>query len=525
MPAFDSILSAREIDDTIMFIEALAPAAFAAKPAPPRPLPPRPEGASDPGRGAAVWAQLGCASCHGARGKGDTLVAPFDLTAEPLRRPHAPGANVQAAALDVWTGLGGTAMPGYAGAVSAADLWALADHVVTLGPAEAPARPLGLLAADAIAADRSAPLLVGTRPRGGDPIEDAVFGAAVAPQGAPPASLAPAQASLHARQCGRCHAKQLREWTGSIHGAAASPGLRAQIDVMSDATAASCRRCHTPLAEQQPATGAAYDADLQTEGVTCAGCHVRAWTRHGPPGVAPSLLTLPGYPLQTLPLYERADLCMTCHQLPPRTAVAGKPLLNTYAEWLAGPYAPRGVQCQHCHMPNREHAVLGIHDRETVRQGIELTASATHAAAGAIGVVANLRNIGAGHDLPTTPTPAVWLAAELVDGRGRVRSDTRVAKRIGRAIQYTDAGWRELADTRVAPGASVLLVDGWTAAQAAGAVAVRVTVTVRPDDYYEHFYERRLTTGPAPPQRALYEQALARARASVFVAEERMLPL
>ena len=525
MRGFDSVLSAREIDDTIMLIEAFAPAAFAARTAPASPLPEPPAGAADLTRGAAVWTQLGCASCHGARGTGETSVAPFDLTAEPLRRPHARGATVEAAALDVWTGLGGTSMPGYAGVIGTTDLWALAAYVAALGPREPSPSPLGLLAADAVAADRHAPLVVGTRPSGGDAAEDALFGAAIAPQGPPPAALAPAEASLHARQCGRCHAKQLREWTGSIHGAAASPGLRAQIDVMPDAAAASCRRCHTPLAEQQPRAGAAYDLALQVEGVTCAGCHVRAWVRHGPPGVAPSLLTLPGYPLQTLPIYERADLCMTCHQLPPRTAVAGKPLLNTYAEWLGGPYAPRGVQCQHCHMPNREHAVLGIHDRETVRQGIELTASATPAIGGAIGVVASLRNIGAGHDLPTTPTPAVWLAAELVDARGAALPETRVARRLGRAIEYREAGWRERSDTRIAPGQSVLLVDGWPAKRARGAVAVRVTVTVRPDDYYEHFYEQRLAAHPAPAQRALYDQALARARASVYTAEDRLLPL
>jgi hypothetical protein len=35
---------------------------------------------------------------------------------------------------------------------------------------------------------------------------------------------------------------------------------------------------------------------LRAAGVGCAGCHVRGWTRRGPPNVAPSLLPLPHEP-------------------------------------------------------------------------------------------------------------------------------------------------------------------------------------------------------------------------------------
>src|SRR5205814_3778308 len=129
------------------------------------------------------------------------------------------------------------------------------------------------------------------------------------------------------------------------------------------------------------------DERLRAQGASCAGCHVRGWTRHGPPVVSPSLLALPDYPLVTLPIYERADMCLPCHQLPPRAAVGGRPLLDTYREWLEGPYMARGIQCQHCHMPNREHTFLGVHDEHAFRQGIALTAR-THVKDGAITVVA-----------------------------------------------------------------------------------------------------------------------------------------
>src|SRR5439155_16061033 len=128
-----------------------------------------------------------------------------------------------------------------------------------------------------------------------------------------------------------------------LHAQATAVGFPARAHGLPSDDTASCARCHAPLAEQ------ADDPDLRAEGVTCAGCHVRHWVRRGPPGVSPSLARVEGYPLVELALYERGDFCLPCHQLPPRTAVAGKPLLNTYKEWLEGPYMRRGIQCQTCH--------------------------------------------------------------------------------------------------------------------------------------------------------------------------------
>jgi hypothetical protein len=369
-----------------------------------------------------------------------------------------------------------------------------------------------------IDADRKAPIATGTWPGLGDTDEVAVFGEPVAPQGSPPPSLAPAQASLHARQCARCHAGQAREWETSLHRGAASPGVLAQTEYgMASDERAGCLRCHAPLAEQ------AGDPALRGDGVSCAGCHVRGWVRRGPPSVAPQLLPVPGYPVVTVGLYERADFCLPCHQLPPRTAVAGRPLLDTYREWLDGPYLPRGVQCQHCHMANREHAVLGIHDPATFRQGIELTASA-HRRAGAITAVATLANIGAGHDLPTTPTPAVWLSITLVDARGRAIAGATDRRRIGRDIWF-DGTWHERADTRIPPGEATVFARAWAAGRTAEATAARVTVEVHPDEFYERFYAEKLAGTLAPAQRALYEQAQARARGSHYVAEQRDVPI
>jgi hypothetical protein len=283
---------------------------------------------------------------------------------------------------------------------------------------------------------------------------------------------------------------------------------------------ASCARCHTPLAEQR----GDGDAALHDEGVTCAACHVRSWVRYGPPGVAASLLALPGYPLVETPLFERADFCQPCHQLPPRTAVAGKPLLDTYREWLEGPYMRRGIQCQSCHMSNREHAWLGIHDRDTFRQAFRLDAEA-HRADSGVTVVARLYNIGAGHDLPTTPTPAVWLRVELVDGAGHAIAGARAELRIGRDLELADAGWRERADTRIPPGESTTLARAWNGGRTNDAVAARVTLEVHPDDYYERLYAKELAGSLPAEQRAAYQRAATRAATAHYIAEQRDVPV
>jgi mono/diheme cytochrome c family protein len=526
MPGFAATLSTEQQDDVIAVLRAFAPAAWDGAVQPVELGDPPPP---DPARGAELWRVKGCPACHGpaADGHGPSSFAlrapPYDLTSV-LHRPREPGAEAyrRAAALSIATGLTGTAMPSFAGTLPEADLWALADHVVAIAGRDV----TGLLALQrgrraapaAIAADRAAPIVTGTWPGLGDADEVAVFGAPVALQGPPPPSLAPAQASLAARQCERCHAKQIREWDGSLHRGAASPGLLAQTEYeLAPDDRARCLRCHAPLAEQ------AVDPALRGDGVSCAGCHVRGWVRRGPPRVAPSLLSLPGYPLVTVGLYERSDFCLPCHQLPPRTAVDGRPLLDTYREWLDGPYLSRGVQCQHCHMPNREHSVLGVHDPGTFRQGIQLTAEA-HRRAGTVTAVASLTNIGAGHYLPTTPTPAAWLSITLVDARGRAIAGATARYRIGRDLWF-DGEWHERADTRIPPGETVTVARAWTAGRTAEAATARITVEVHPDDFYERFHAARLARARDPAQRALYQQALARATGSHYIAEQRDVPI
>jgi Cytochrome C oxidase, cbb3-type, subunit III/Cytochrome c554 and c-prime len=507
MPGF--ALTDAQLDQLIDVVDTFAPIAFGT------PIKLAPSREQKPG--AALWAKYGCTSCHG-NGDGNTPAAkamatpPYDLTREPLRRPRASDtrdARRAAAAMSIATGISGTPMPGYHGTIPDDEIWALADHVVAIN---APAKlERSAMDARAIERDLEARTEAGTW-LGNDPDEAALFGGPIALQGTPPPTLAPAQTSLRANQCARCHNKQFREWDTSLHRGATSPGLAAQMWGMSRVEAASCSRCHAPLPEQQD------DKTLHGDGVLCAGCHVRGWTRHGPPNLAPSLIPQAGYPLKTLAIYERADFCAPCHQLPTRAEVAGRPLLNTYKEWLEGPYMKRGIQCQHCHMPNREHSFKGIHDPQTFREGVAVTARAS-AKDGVVNVVAEVANIGAGHYLPTTPTPAAWLTIELLDGQGKAL--TAAKQRIGRDI-YFDGEWHEKADTRIPPGEKLTFARAW---KTTAAVTARITLEVHPDDYYERLYTTQLAMKLPAERRKLYEQALARGRSRRYVAEQRDVPI
>jgi cytochrome c oxidase cbb3-type subunit 2 len=441
MHAFTT-LDDKAIDQLVVVVKSFAPKPFSK---PPQPL----TIGAMPGtadklakRGKQVYRELGCGQCHGNAAKGDGPSAPglkdsrdlpsppYDLTTKRLRRPRNPGeSSVTAIYTSMVSGLNGTPMPSYVGTAPDEDLWAVAAFIDSIRAADPAREPLNNSTdLDPLAAKMAPGIKFGYWPYSGDDIAEAdIWGKTIPFQGEPPAGLTPAQTSLEADRCTRCHAKQRREWRDSFHAQASSPGLIAQLIPMEQnhngAPLESCQRCHQPLAEQQPlirpghsggddksrdySVNPLYKSDLRDEAINCAACHVRKWKRHGPkPTPDSKLLELPNYPFEEMAIYERADFCLACHQTPPKAAVDGKPLLNTYREWLEGPYMRLGVQCQHCHMPNREHTWRGVHDPETFRQGFDIEAIAARSEkTGAVSVRTRMTNVGAGHYLPRQRQP------------------------------------------------------------------------------------------------------------------------
>jgi len=121
---------------------------------------PEPQPLADPGappppsmpdriaRGRQVYADAGCASCHGADGKGDGDSAPDlkDAAGRPIKPAdftagvYRGGSDPRDLYYRIATGVDGTPMPAYGDALSPADLWAVVAYVRSLRAAPAVAR-------------------------------------------------------------------------------------------------------------------------------------------------------------------------------------------------------------------------------------------------------------------------------------------------------------------------------------------------------------------------------------------------
>ena len=351
----------------------------------------------------------------------------------------------------------------------------------------------------------------------------------VPPQGPPPGGWPPITTDLSPEACAVCHAVQYRDWATSLHAAAYSPGLEAQLMAWfetSPATVESCMTCHGPLSEQLRQLAAAtgeyrpngdYDAALERGGVVCAACHIREWRRHGPPRRDGSLAPAPaGTPhegaIRHLE-FEESRFCAACHQFE-EPAPNGKPLENTLREWEASGFAERGVTCQSCHMPDRRHLWRGIHDPEMVRSGVtpDWSVEGDPQRPG-FEVRLALTNTGTGHHFPTYVTPAVDLEIAFVSAAGdtlAMRSRT-----LRRDAVFDGTGWIEREDGRIPAGESRSVA--WTGPAPPGAARVAGRVRVRPDAFYTDFFRDLLAETPAgDPARPLLEEALARTHETPF---------
>ncbi len=361
----------------------------------------------------------------------------------------------------------------------------------------------------------------------------------IPPQGPAPERFSPLERSLAPKSCGTCHPAQLADWSGSLHARSMGPGMTGQLVEMARTdpeTAWSCLSCHAPLAEQTPdverggrtVPNPVFDAALHAEGLVCAACHVRRHQRFGPPAraghQAASGERLPHDGAIRTTAFQRSEFCTSCHQFPPDGfALNGKLLANTYQEWRASPAGTRGVQCQGCHMPDRRHLWRGIHDLDTVKSGLQITletARPRHRPGERVQATLTITTPGVGHAFPTYVTPLVRVRAELVDAQRRPVPGSLEERLIGRQVPIDLS--REIADTRIPAGGRFTLRYARRLDQAG--LALRVTITVLPDEFYTRFFESLLRTGAGAGAGEI-RQALEATRRSVFVIFDREVPL
>ena len=362
----------------------------------------------------------------------------------------------------------------------------------------------------------------------------------IPPQGKPPQHFSPLEASLYPQDCGVCHPQQYQDWQQSRHSRSMGPGVYGQLVEMEQsdpATYTLCATCHAPLSEQLPQRehagtyrpNAAFDARLRQAGLVCAVCHVRQHQRFGPPrrpesSPPPAGTVLPHGGFTATEAFQRAEFCTSCHQFAPNDfTLNGKLIENTYEEWRQSPYATAGVQCQHCHMPERRHLWRGIHDPDMVRQALTVTITPetpSFTPGVPMQVVITVTNSGAGHFLPTYITPKLFVQAYLLNAQGQPLEASRQEMVIGREVTL-DLSQEEY-DTRIPPKASQTFT--YTQDVPATAITLRVRVVVHPDHFYERFFTAVLHdhSGPGRPH---LEAALRHTAASPFTVFERDVPL
>lgn len=274
---------------------------------------------------------------------------------------------------------------------------------------------------------------------------------------------------LRAENCGACHPQQYRDWQTTVHSRAWTEPYF-QVDWAFDGRQQVCRNCHTPLDRQQEnrvlgfrdrakwdpvlAPNSDFDAALQKEGVSCAGCHLRDGKILGPGKSANA-------PHSTEKFSDPNAVCLRCHvvqgnrwdtfyKLPPCGTVAEIAAAKGRLKARSGEYAVRdvaGLGCVQCHMPDGRHLWRGGHSPAMVRSA--LSASLVQSAGGRAELV--LENTGAAHFLPTgTPDRHLSFSLRALDAGGRVLAETSAT--LERTIL-----WRpfivDLWDTRLPRGA------------------------------------------------------------------------
>jgi hypothetical protein len=239
--------------------------------------------------------------------------------------------------------------------------------------------------------------------------------------------------SLSAKSCATCHLKHYQEWLLSTHAHAWSD-QQFQAELKKESSPFMCINCHIPLQNQQQyiiqglidgdiykpvkTINPHFDLDLQSEGITCASCHVRGNAIIGPTGS-------PKAPHKTIKdtAFLSEQLCIACHNA---SAVLTPTLACTFEtgdEWKAGPYW--GIRnCISCHMDtihreiapgygirlSHQHyfAGSGIPKSDSVeskiKNGLAIYPSALRKVYGVgdtISFVLKVKNEFAGHKVPT----------------------------------------------------------------------------------------------------------------------------
>lgn len=277
--------------------------------------------------------------------------------------------------------------------------------------------------------------------------------------------------------CEQCHPMIVPQWQANAHGQAIGnprffslyngtnlagtetivPGYLLDFP----GTAGSCASCHAP--------GVGIDGYLTTDmnavrdevtaGIHCDYCHKIGGVYLNPatqlpypnaPGVESQRVLRPPAddnifigpyddihdPDTYVPEISESQFCAPCHQF----SMWGTPIYQSYAEWLASPYAEENVTCQNCHMPPNgdtlfatvdagglehppetipAHLQLGATNEELLQNAVEMTLE-TQIRSDQLTVSVTITNTQAGHHVPTDyPGRHLILTVNATDSAGQ----------------------------------------------------------------------------------------------------------
>lgn len=226
-------------------------------------------------------------------------------------------------------------------------------------------------------------------------------------------------------------------------------------------TAGNCATCHLPAAALHDPYGTDPNAvtGVDASASHCDFCHkiggvVLDPETGRPPANRPGVLSLemvrPGDDRQIffgpyddvdvgpdtyLPLMSQSEICAPCHD----ASFWGVPIYESFAEWLASPYAARGETCQDCHMrpdgvttnfaPGRggierdpatipTHGFPGAADEALLREAVTMRVAAERRGREVV-VTVSITNDRTGHHVPTdSPLRHLILLVRATDEAG-----------------------------------------------------------------------------------------------------------
>jgi hypothetical protein len=265
-----------------------------------------------------------------------------------------------------------------------------------------------------------------------------------------------AAAPQSSETCGSCHRDIYRMWRESAHAESLEDPffllpLRAIREQYGESHTRECVRCHAPMATLLDDFD--FTRAITREGVNCEFCHSLVDVSVGERGPRHRVEigevkrgTIPGadsrgHEVAYSELHADSLICAPCHEY---VTADGTQIMSTYSEWKASSSADDGKTCQSCHMTlvesnvvdpriKREsgarvnlHQMPGGHSIHQLNKALRVRFDAERIEEG-LQVTARIRNVGAGHAVPTgMPGRRMVLALAVKTSEGKGYRQERV---------------------------------------------------------------------------------------------------